>query len=152
MSSYPKARNYKRALNRNSAESGIKLQGNIEKFFIDCIGKTDAEIKDLYDWYNNKWREYAEMKNSVTKSFKVFDDAFEDTMQNLYKTIRNVDPNDVTFEMPTAIHVCNLYRKKTRAERFFMWLENKFKRRPKDAVLPPLEADQPEVTTMQVVK
>lgn len=162
MSSLKKSRQYRRAIGRSHNESALKLQGNIEKFFEDCIGKSDDEVRELFSWYDKKWREYAAFKNSVTKSFSVFEDAFTETMENLHKTIRKVDPNTVDFDMVTALHVCDLYRRKTRAERFFEWLEKKLGRkkpipirplsRPSETIPPAVEEDVPANPNMTVVK
>lgn len=148
-------RNLRRAGDRQHNESALKLQSNIEKFFEDCIGKTDAQVLELYAWYNKKWKDYAVYKNGVTNSFKVFEDAFEDTMKNLHKTLRKVDPNTVSFEMPVALHVCEIFREKTRLERFYLAIERLFERlfkKRKEAVVLPMEKEEEEPKGLSVVK
>ena len=117
-------REYRRAGQRFYGETRLKLQKQLEMFFDDTVGKTDAEVLDLYNWYEKKWQEFAGRENKV-KIFTVYGDAFESACKSSHANFKKLDPSTVPFDLANAIRVAELLRDRTRWEKFVAWIKGK---------------------------
>lgn len=66
----------------------------VGSFIDDCKGKTDKEIKDLYERYDGIWRRFANRMNDQHRSADGimiigFTDAFEENIHSAYSNLKD---------------------------------------------------------------
>ncbi len=116
--SYKSKREISRAGARFFGENRVRLQDMLEKFMQDAHGKSEEEVRGLYDWYQKYWQDFAFSNNSnPKKSFTVLGDAFESSCRDGYKMIKHLNQDEVAFNLATARRVFGYFRKKNWFER-----------------------------------
>lgn len=62
----------------------------VEKFLIDAKGKSETEIMELVKSYDKLWTQYAHEKNKIAKVVTLYSDAFESSIENGWKYVKNI--------------------------------------------------------------
>lgn len=106
-----------------------ELQNYVEKFLDDASGKTPTQIRSLAESYNKMWEDYAKRNTKDDKSIIVFGDAFESSLLNGHKHVKNMpvdlkNPNQAE-RLKQFKRVFEITRKPTILERLFPFLRPK---------------------------
>ena len=112
------ARQLRRVSDKYSFTTQAKLQTQVERFLKETAGKTEAECRSIYDFFNKKWQTYAQIENKY-RPYTVFGDAFEASIETAWRKLRDATQEKCNFDLEDARRVCDYFRIYTKTEIFW---------------------------------
>lgn len=136
-------RAYLRKADKQINKSRNILQQFVEGFLKDCFRKNEQEIKEIYKKYESMWVENAIQHNvrhlnvmvaDKNKNWTLLEDAFEDSVMNGHKSVKNLKDSlngkestpEQKFQYKEAVRTFDIFKRRSKFQKFLHTLSKHF--------------------------